>query len=54
MNDQFGDFGASVEEPSILPDERRRRLRNTTLDLEAIDMENARTLKQARARAKGV
>ncbi len=54
MNNQIGDFDASVEEPQVLLEDRRRRERNTTLDWDGIDMENARRLKQAWARAKAV
>ena len=51
QNDEFNT--ASVGDLRIFSDERRRE-RNVRVDWDGIDMENARTLKQRWASAKGV
>ena len=54
MDEQIDEFNAaSVGDLRMFSDERRRE-RNVRLDWDGIDMENARTLKQRRASAKGV
>ena len=54
IDDQTDEFNTtSVGDLRIFSDERQRE-RNVRLDWDGIDMENARTLKQRRASAKGV